>query len=129
MAPLNGAFHHSPFWHSDAVRGPSTPSFDDLVGAGEYPKEPYPGDCRRLLRAGSERPGSCCAAGESDEIAASHTNPPLVGAGQGLWLNRATSDTPDEGPLATQSRSSNQHTTPSASALTPASLAGGIGPT
>src|SRR5215208_4222778 len=25
----------SPFWHLDAVRGPSTPSFDDLVGAGE----------------------------------------------------------------------------------------------
>jgi hypothetical protein len=25
----------SAFWHSDAARGPSTPSFDDLVGAAE----------------------------------------------------------------------------------------------
>src|SRR5215208_5496341 len=25
----------SPFWHLDAVRGPSTPSFDDLVGASK----------------------------------------------------------------------------------------------
>src|SRR5207248_11299090 len=31
-------------------RGPSTPSLDHLVGAGEYPEEPYPGDCRQLLR-------------------------------------------------------------------------------
>jgi hypothetical protein len=23
------------FWHLDAVRGPSTPSFNDLVGAGD----------------------------------------------------------------------------------------------
>jgi hypothetical protein len=35
MAPLDGVFHQPPFWHLDAVRGPSTPSFDDLVGAGE----------------------------------------------------------------------------------------------
>ncbi len=28
MAPLDGAFHQPPFWHLDAVRGPSTPSFE-----------------------------------------------------------------------------------------------------
>ena len=26
---------HPAFWHLDAARGPSTPSFDHLVGAGE----------------------------------------------------------------------------------------------
>jgi hypothetical protein len=26
-------------WHSDAARGPSTPSFDHLVGAGDMPPE------------------------------------------------------------------------------------------
>src|SRR5215470_5364300 len=35
MAPLNGVFHKPPFWHVDAARGPSTPSFDHLVGACE----------------------------------------------------------------------------------------------
>src|SRR6516164_10425857 len=28
MAPFDGVFHQSPFWHLDAVRGPSTPSFE-----------------------------------------------------------------------------------------------------
>ena len=31
MAPFDGAFHQPPFWHRDAVRGPSTPSFDHIV--------------------------------------------------------------------------------------------------
>src|SRR5262245_27149625 len=36
MAPRSlVASDHPAFWHPDAVRGPSTPSFDDLVGAGE----------------------------------------------------------------------------------------------
>ena len=37
MAPFDGVFHQPPFWHRDAVRGPSTPSFDDLVGLRELP--------------------------------------------------------------------------------------------
>src|SRR5947208_3204443 len=36
MAPLDGAFHQPPFWHPDAVRGPSTPSLDDLVAVAEH---------------------------------------------------------------------------------------------
>jgi len=28
MAPFDGVFHQPPFWHLDAVKGPSTPSFD-----------------------------------------------------------------------------------------------------
>src|SRR5262245_44514051 len=33
MAPRSlVASEHPAFWHPDAVRGPSTPSFDDLVG-------------------------------------------------------------------------------------------------
>src|SRR6516165_3408685 len=36
MAPLDGAFQ-PPFWHLDAVRGPSTPSFDDLVDGDGQP--------------------------------------------------------------------------------------------
>src|SRR5262245_13167354 len=36
MAPRSlVASDHPAFWHLDAVRGPSTPSFNDLVGAGE----------------------------------------------------------------------------------------------
>jgi D-threo-aldose 1-dehydrogenase len=31
MAPFDGVFHQSPFWHLDAVRGPSTPSFEDSL--------------------------------------------------------------------------------------------------
>jgi transposase len=29
MAPFDGVFHQPPFWHRDAVRGPSTPLFDE----------------------------------------------------------------------------------------------------
>jgi hypothetical protein len=35
MAPRPLVIRFPAFWHSDAARGPSTPSFDDLVGAGE----------------------------------------------------------------------------------------------
>src|SRR6516225_2065130 len=34
MAPIR-CFDQTAVWHSDAARGPSTPSFNDLVGAGE----------------------------------------------------------------------------------------------
>src|SRR6516165_9870749 len=35
MAPIRCRFDQTAVWHSDAARGPSTPSFDHLVGAGE----------------------------------------------------------------------------------------------
>src|SRR6478609_2637932 len=36
MAPCSPVVSDQPaFWHLDAARGPSTPSFDHLVGAGE----------------------------------------------------------------------------------------------
>src|SRR5262249_18672193 len=35
MAPIRCCFDQTAVWHSDAARGPSTPSFDHLVGAGE----------------------------------------------------------------------------------------------
>src|SRR6266511_2514661 len=35
MAPCSWVFARTPAWHVDAARGPSTPSFDHLVGAGE----------------------------------------------------------------------------------------------
>src|SRR6516165_1346222 len=35
MAPIRCCFDQTAVWHSDAARGPSTPSFDYLVGAGE----------------------------------------------------------------------------------------------
>src|SRR5262245_54538975 len=35
MAPICCCFDQTAVWHSDAARGPSTPSFDHLVGAGE----------------------------------------------------------------------------------------------
>src|SRR5262245_64230768 len=35
MAPICCCFDQTAVWHSDAARGPSTPSLDHLVGAGE----------------------------------------------------------------------------------------------
>src|SRR5215470_16056086 len=35
MAPIRCCFDQTAVWHSDAARGPSTPSFDHLVGAGK----------------------------------------------------------------------------------------------
>src|SRR5215510_10467453 len=35
MAPVPGDSPKTPAWHVDAARGPSTPSLDHLVGAGE----------------------------------------------------------------------------------------------
>src|SRR5262245_14571364 len=35
MAPIRCCFDQTAVWHSDAARGPSTPSFDHLVGAAE----------------------------------------------------------------------------------------------
>src|SRR5262245_18787717 len=35
MAPIRCCFDQTAVWHSDAARGPSTPSFDHLVGALE----------------------------------------------------------------------------------------------
>src|SRR6266436_10294459 len=35
MAPVPGDSPKTPAWHVDAARGPSTPSFDHLVGARE----------------------------------------------------------------------------------------------
>src|SRR5215831_13355674 len=35
MAPVPGDSLRTPVWHLDAARGPSTPSFDHLVGTGE----------------------------------------------------------------------------------------------
>src|SRR6266576_2293978 len=36
MAPVPGDSPKTPAWHVDAARGPSTPSFDHLVGAREH---------------------------------------------------------------------------------------------
>src|SRR6516164_3390753 len=47
MAPVPGDSSKTPAWHSDAARGPSTPSFDHLVGARE----------QRRRHLDAERPG------------------------------------------------------------------------
>src|SRR5215468_8431753 len=36
MAPIRCCFDQTAVWHSDAARGPSTPSFDDLVDAADH---------------------------------------------------------------------------------------------
>src|SRR6266480_143603 len=35
MAPVPGDSPEAPVWHLDAARGPSTPSFDHLIGGSE----------------------------------------------------------------------------------------------
>src|ERR1700747_2669669 len=35
MAPIRCCFDQTAVWHSDAARGPSTPSFNNLVGERE----------------------------------------------------------------------------------------------
>ena len=45
-------------WHLDAARGPSTPSFDHLVGKAEQPQrhDRVPGAERRTLSSGAPQP-------------------------------------------------------------------------
>src|SRR5215831_2531858 len=45
MAPIRCCFDQTAVWHSDAARGPSTPSFDHLVGAGEQRWRNIEADC------------------------------------------------------------------------------------
>src|SRR5262249_28329478 len=47
MAPIRSCFDQTAVWHSDAARGPSTPSFDHLVGAGEQRRWHFEAKCPR----------------------------------------------------------------------------------
>src|SRR5262245_38153907 len=53
MAPFPGDSPETPVWHLDAARGPSTPSFDHLVGAGKHRRRQLEGRVR--WRSGSLR--------------------------------------------------------------------------
>src|SRR6266567_1348028 len=48
MAPIRCCFDQTAVWHSDAARGPSTPSFDHLVGTREQDRRDIEtqGPCR-----------------------------------------------------------------------------------
>src|SRR4029077_4843056 len=50
MAPCSPVVSDQPaFWHLDAARGPSTPSLDHLVGAGEHGRWHCDAECLRSL--------------------------------------------------------------------------------
>src|ERR1051325_8832366 len=100
-----------PALHIAQVAKPLAKSFDGIRIHGRTVAHKNDAvDLPGLLRSRPERSRQRPAQQEH-QLAASHTNPPLVGAGQELWLNRphfryagrrAASDTPDEGPLAIQ---------------------------
>src|SRR5215831_3438490 len=45
MAPIRCCFDQTAVWHSDAARGPSTPSFDHLVGSTEQRRWNFQAEC------------------------------------------------------------------------------------
>src|SRR5215510_5251171 len=45
MAPVPGDSQETPVWHLDAARGPSTPSFNHLVGEREQRGRNFDADC------------------------------------------------------------------------------------
>src|SRR5262249_4647911 len=47
MAPIRCRFDQTAVWHSDAARGPSTPSLDYLVGAGKKRRRNFEAKCPR----------------------------------------------------------------------------------
>jgi hypothetical protein len=49
MAPIRCCFDQTAVWHSDAARGPSTPSFNHLVGAREQRRREVKPKCLRGL--------------------------------------------------------------------------------
>src|SRR6516164_8426868 len=49
MAPIRCCFDQTAVWHSDAARGPSTPSFDYLVGEREELVGNFEVECLRGL--------------------------------------------------------------------------------
>src|SRR5215831_6184231 len=59
MAPIRCCFDQTAVWHSDAAKGPSTPSFNDLVGTAEQSEKRllrffHPGACRGALAHNKE---------------------------------------------------------------------------
>src|SRR5215472_3464767 len=45
MAPIRCCFDQTAVWHSDAARGPSTPSFNHLVGTQQYRRGHREAEC------------------------------------------------------------------------------------
>src|SRR5262245_53727277 len=54
MAPIRCCFDQTAVWHSDAARGPSTPSFNHLVGDGEHAWAHFDAECPRRLKIDDE---------------------------------------------------------------------------
>src|SRR5215472_2607599 len=54
MAPIRCCFDQTAVWHSDAARGPSTPSLDHLVDAGEQLGRHFDTECPRRLQVDDE---------------------------------------------------------------------------
>src|SRR5262249_57864639 len=68
MAPIRCCFDQTAVWHSDAARGPSTPSFNHLVGSHE-----------QRLRHDERTERARCALATSPMAGRGHFPPPLLG--------------------------------------------------
>src|SRR6516162_6188475 len=88
MAPIRCCFDQTAVWHSDAARGPSTPSFDHLVGAGGEHRRDFNAERLRSLEIDDELEAGRLRGGEVGRLGTLE-NTPGVDAGLAKSIDQA----------------------------------------